>query len=438
MGWLEQENRTEDMKKIIQREIQSIDSLKERVAFKELMEGVFLSLYETNRQMYEGLEQRVKEELYYNKNNYHIKTGIIEREYFDESHHLFSPMEESDLAEKIYDMKEILRAVTEDGGFPVMKVMLRCDFLEIQRLWESQPVFEGIIETEEPEREWRIEVKLRENRDYLKKIEYLYLLFVKNGIPWQTVNAAYLYKMADVVVTKLPEELTGNEKIKQVTIQFGEYSRIVCKDVIPVWNIQKLILESIGFPTPCEDHINYEHNISLRDYGAGNAYLVEDDRKIRSVSQTGEKLRIVSGAGEAKKWNIYSIRSSGEQKIDRYTYPILGNGRAESFAEKYREKWNQSIRTKTELTHFIKGFGLEDYVCYQDCQVAKKFPDKKETYSMNSFITDEIRNSRTQDKLILFFRPGQKEAWLQRDILSFLTSEVQRIYPEYECGGVLV
>lgn len=427
----------EGMKRIIQQEIQSIDSLEERVAFKELMESVFLSVYETNQQMYDRLEQRVTEELDYSKDHYHIRMGMIEREYFDASHHLFSPMEESDLEEKSYDMQEILRVVTEDGAFPLMKVMLHCDYLEIQRLWEKQPVFEGMIRTEQPEREWKIEVQLRQNRDYLKKIEYLYFLFIKNGIPWQTVNASYLYKMADMAVTKLPEEITGNEKIVEVTIQFGEYSRIVQKNVIPVWNIQKLELESIGFPTPCEDHVNFEHNISLRDYGTNNAYLVEDDRKIQSVSQCGEKLRIVSGVSEAKKWNIYSIRSSRDRKIDRYTYPILGNERMESFAEKYQEKWGQSIRTKTELAHFLKGFGLQDYVCYQDCRVAKNFPDKKETYSMNAFITDEIRNREAQEKLILFFRPGQKETWLQRDILSFLVSEVQRIYPEYDCGGVL-
>lgn len=438
MEWTDRENRIEEMKEIIQREIQSIDSLKERVAFKELMEGVFLSLYETNLQMYEGLECRIKEETNYNGKYFHIKTGIVEREYFDASHHLFSPMDEDDVSEKSYDMKDILMSVTEEGAFPLMKVMLHCDYLEIQRLWKKPPVFEGIIETDEPESEWKVEVQIRENKDYLKKIEYLYLLFVKNGIPWQTVNASYLYKLADVVVTKLPEEITGNERIKKVTVRFGEYSRIIREDIIPVWNIKKLVMDSVGFPVPCEDHVSYEHSISLHEHGAGNAYLVEDDHEIQSVSQIGERLRIVSSASEAKKWNIYSIRSSREQKIDRYTYPILGNERAESFAEKYQARWNQSIHTKTQLAHFLKGFGLEDYVQYQDCRVEKEFPDKKETYSMNLFITDELRNRETQDKLILFFRSGQKETWLQRDILSFLISEVQRIYPEYDCGGVLV
>lgn len=271
-----------------------------------------------------------------------------------------------------------------------------------------------------------------------EKIEYLYLLFTRNGIPWQTVNAPYLYKMADMIVTGLPEGITGKEKIRRVTIQFGEYSSMIQEDVIPVWNIQRLELDSIGFPIPCGDHQNYEHSVSLKKHGINHAYLVEDDRNVQSVSQEGERLRIVCKTGEAKKWGIYQIRSSQEQKIDRYTFPIMGNGREESFAEKYQRKWNQQIRTKTELAHFIKGFGLEDYVRYQDCQVEDDFPGNRETYAVNCFIPDEIRLRSTQKKLVLYFQPGKQERWLQRDILSFLVSEVQRIYPEYDCGGILV
>ena len=106
MGWSGQEDGMDVMKEIIQKEIQSISSLEERVIFKNLMEGVFLSLYDTNREMYEGLERRIKEELDYDKNRYYVKTGIVEREFFDASHHLLSPMDESDLAEKLYDMKD--------------------------------------------------------------------------------------------------------------------------------------------------------------------------------------------------------------------------------------------------------------------------------------------------------------------------------------------
>ncbi len=435
---MEQTDSIEMMKEMIQNEIQSIDVLTERTAFKELMEGVFLNLYETNLKMYGELEQRVQDELGYDQSRYRIRTGVIEREYYDESHHFLSPIEEKDLEETHYDMAEILQAVNEAGAFPLMKVMICCDYLELQKLWEASPVFKGIISTEAPEKEWEIEVQLRKNETYLEKINYLYHLFIKNGVPWQTVNAPYLYKMADVVVTRLPKELSGTEKIRQVTIQFGEYSRIVQKELIPVWNIQKLILDGIGFPTPCGDHSNYEHNISIHEYGSEHAYLAEDNQKIQSVIQTMDKLRIISETKEAKKWNIYMLRSSKDRRIDRYTYPLMQNGHIGSFAEKYQRKWNQNIRTRTELAHFIRGFALEEYVCYQDCGIMEQFPGERETYSMNPFIEDEVRVPSAQMKLVLYFKKGQREPWLQRDILSFLTSEVQRIYPEYECGGVLL
>ncbi len=122
MEQMEQETRMKAMKEMIQREIQSISGLEERVAFKELMESVFLSLYETNLKMYEELEQRVKDDLEYDKNRYYIKTGMIEKEFFDASHHLLFPMEENDLREKVYSMKEIGQAVAEGGEFPLMKV----------------------------------------------------------------------------------------------------------------------------------------------------------------------------------------------------------------------------------------------------------------------------------------------------------------------------
>lgn len=78
-------NQKEDMREMIRREIQSIRVIEERVAFKNLMEGVFLALYDTNEQMYSDLEKRVQDELAYDVNRYLIKTGVIERQYFDAS-----------------------------------------------------------------------------------------------------------------------------------------------------------------------------------------------------------------------------------------------------------------------------------------------------------------------------------------------------------------
>ena len=73
MGWSGQEDGHGRNERDNQKEIQSNKQSGRRVIFKNLMEGVFLSLYDTNREMYEGLERRIKEELDYDKNRYYVK-----------------------------------------------------------------------------------------------------------------------------------------------------------------------------------------------------------------------------------------------------------------------------------------------------------------------------------------------------------------------------
>jgi len=387
--------------------------------------------------MYEELEKRVQDELAYDVNRYRIRTGVIEKQFFDVSHHLMFPMEGSDVQKKSYNATDIAQALEEDGEFVLMKVLLHCDYQQIQKIWNSEIEFEGILQTDKPEKDWKITVRLRQNMDYLKKIGQLYQLFIKNGIPWQTVNAPYLYKMADVVLTHLPEAIPKTEIIQKVEIQFREYQPLICYNIIPIWNVCKLNLESVGFPVPCEEHKNFEHNISIQKYGTQHAYLAEDDLDIQSISQRKDRLLITSKVSDAKKWNIYMIRNVEDSKIDRYLYPLMENERKETFTEKFQRKWEQRVKTKAELSRFIRGFGMENYVIYQDCAIADEFEKEKETYSMNPFIEDEMRDYQAQKKLILYFIPGPEEAWLQRDIASFLVSEVQRLYPEYECGGIM-
>ena len=57
---------------------------------------------------------------------------------------------------------------------------------------------------------------------------------------------------------------------------------------------------------------------------------------------------------------------------------------------------------------------------------------------MNFFMNDEIRSRKGRRRLVLLFEAGREEGWLQRDIASFLVSEVQELYPEYQCEGKIV
>ena len=67
-----------DMEEMIKEEISRIGGLKERVVFKDVIERLFLSLYETNQEMYRELESRIMDDLVFDLNRYQITMGIME------------------------------------------------------------------------------------------------------------------------------------------------------------------------------------------------------------------------------------------------------------------------------------------------------------------------------------------------------------------------
>ena len=163
--------------------------------------------------------------------------------------------------------------------------------------------------------------------------------------------------------------------------------------------------------------------------------MVGEKSGIRNVRQNRDRLLITGEIRNTELWDVYMIRSGEEHKIDRYTYPVMENLRRDGFAERFLRKNGQKVRTKGELERFIRGFALEPYIEYQDCRLEDGEGEEAETYSMNFFIKDEIREQKGRRKLILFFKEQGKETWLLRDIASFITSEVQELYPEYQCEG---
>ena len=116
----------------------------------------------------------------------------------------------------------------------------------------------------------------------------------------------------------------------------------------------------------------------------------------------------------------------------------MENFRKDGFAERFKIRAGQPVKTKGELRRFILGFGLEDYIEYQDCRLEEPGNGMGETYSMNFFMKEEVREQKGKRHLLLYFKPKSPKEWLLRDLASFISSEVQELYPEYQCEGVLL
>lgn len=426
-----------DMEEMIKKEISLISGLQERVVFKDIIEQLFLSLYETNREMYRELESRVMDDLSFDINRYQITMGIMEREYVDLSHHLLSPMGDEDSQRKEYKMPEIMEQLQERGRCLVRTYFMEYDYLGIEKLLEKCR-FGGRIWTESGD--YPAEFTVCRKEEYLQEISRLYKVFVSNGIPWQTVNAPYLYKFVDVYLTGIPKEVETAKMITKIEPDLEEYAQWAKEDFIPIWNIRKLKMDSVGFPVPCEDHKSYEHIISIREYGNEHVYLIDDTARIHSIRQKENRLILMGEEAKARKWNIYMIRNGQNRRFDRFTYPLMTNQRKDEFLERFGRRQGVRVRTEGELSRFIGGYGMEGYVEYAGYEILdrKKGERVTETYPMNGFILDEIRENEYRKHLLLLFRKKGGQDFLIRDIMSFLVSEVQLLYGEYMCEGRLL
>ena len=134
-----------DMEEMIKEEISRIGGLKERVVFKDVIERLFLSLYETNQEMYRELESRIMDDLVFDLNRYQITMGIMEREYLDPSHHLLSPMRETDMTVPAYDIPEMTRQLGEEGGAWSERILWNMTIWGYKSFWTRSGSGEGSI-----------------------------------------------------------------------------------------------------------------------------------------------------------------------------------------------------------------------------------------------------------------------------------------------------
>lgn len=426
------------MKDKIYEKINNVENLKDRALLKELLSEVFIPLYEHSENMYNSLEDRVFDEIEYNQKNYSVYTSIVKKQDFDPIHYFLHPMIEEDIKDKEYDLKYILNTMIENKQANMFKVFFECDYMRFKDILEGNIIFKGNIKTNK--RAYEACFKIQENTEYKNQIYKLYQMFIRNNIPWTTINAPYISRVVDVVLVEYEEGITKDEMIQEVNVDFGEFGKYIEYDMVPVWNIQKRTLKSTGFPMPCEDKINFEHIVSLKSEGIEHGYLViYDNEDITNIRHTKDNVIITGEIEEATDWNIFKVLKIRESKLDKYSYELVSNSKKVSFIEKMSSKNGVNIKTKAELIRVINSFEVSKYLEFKDVKIVDiKDELKEETYDMNFFIIDEIRDQDYSKKLILYFTQKENDCFIIRDLLSFIVSQIQLNYPEYKCEGRLI
>jgi len=414
--------------------LRKIEDLEQRQLLKDIVSGVFVNLIDYQDDMNKRLEDRVFNEIDDAENRFDIYVTLSSKEDVDPIHECLFPMRPADLESKSINKKKLLESFKTNEPAVLFTLFLACDSMHIQQLLAEQRRFNGRLVTTEGQVE--IKVSLTQNLDYLQEMNKLYPLFQINGLPWKTINHPFVYKFFNVNLVDCPP-LNEDAEITEIIVDLEEYEDKKRMNMVPLWNIERHEVKNVGFPVPAIDKVNYEHVLSIRKIGNQHGYLVEaEEDNVRYVKHSDNELTIVSPQDKSGVWQLIKIAKMEEEKIGKLNYELVSNRRIEHFIHKFANKYTATVKTKGEITRMINSFEAANRFELVDVEIVESFSGTSFTHSANTFLTEMIGENNHRKTMLLKFKAKEERNFIANDILSFLVSEVQRHFFEYECVGV--
>lgn len=332
------------------------------------------------------------------------------------------PMCPEDMVEHRVEISELIESMDAGREHYVYTVYIGADYLKLRQLDDSPRVFRGTIRTVYEE-EFPARFCVKQCEKYVAELKKLYAEFINNGISWHTVCAPYIYKMYDVFITETgcPNE----EEIAEINVDFEEYASEVEYDRVPIWNINTLEIKTSSYPDFALDNIHYLHVIYESRLDVKKDYLVAGNIPLWDVSMINGELRIQCDENAPVNWILREF--SYEKGMITSGYQQFHNtGGALS----------KPIHTIAEAKCFVSSLGYDNYLKLTDIRPENKI-SRDESYDMDAFLLEEIRHRKGEEKLQFIFEPVEPGNVFNRDIMSYLVSRLQLIYPEYLCRGIL-
>ena len=422
-----------DMENYIRQRILELDQLENRELFKTIVQNSIIELYKHIKGEYDELERRVFDETPRAERLPDLITCVVSRDKYDVTDADMHPMIADDLNRVELNGAELIETVKSGREFYVYTCMIKADYLELKKLMTGDRRFRGVIENEYVETP--AEFILKPNERYIRKAQEFYHIAKLNRMPWRSVNTAYLYKLFDVYAVSL-EAWDDQLEVKKVTPEFDEFGDRILYEPLPIWNAREVIIKANAYPQPAVDRKYYEHYLYRKQFRADREYLLkQSDEIVRDIRRQAGDLYIICDSDLPGDWHFYEFSASPDPK--NYENPLMSNEQNEGFSRNMIEYFGQRIKTRTEMIRFFKSFKSSEYLTFVDAKLKGK-PRRLETYPTEQFIEYEYRTGDRNQTLELSFRPLDEDFYLNRDVMSFLVTEIQHLFPEYNCVGRLV
>lgn len=426
-----------DYEKYIQERLKEIDNLDERRYAKELLLNSLGEVFKWTEAKYEALEQRIREELAVSWKRFHIAMTIIEKENYDPINSFWHPICEEDIGKE-----------TDKRGY--MTIYLEAGEREYKEFLKMDT-----IDGTEEETGRNIRFQIRKSLRYEKMMKKLYALFSSNHIPWQTVHMGHVERFFDLAPE---EEILADSK---VIFQWGEWEKRIKRGFIPLWNMEKTMVQSQEFRHPRLDEVIYEHIYYLGNGQEEDGYLIEAGDNILSIRYEKNKALVKTEKEVLEKVFLYRLHQGNRGNSYGYRYPILSNERKDNLAVRYLQQTGNFIQTPMELHRKAEELsgGYKIRLAGYEIRDAAENDSIGETDmgaigrriegDMNGYIGTQIFSRDKRSVLLFRFqreameegkeaeREGTQGDYLYESQIKYILSQLQMEFLEYRCMGTV-
>lgn len=400
----------------------------ERRQLRTIMNSFFSPFYQYMEEKYKHLEQRMLEKDKQERASFDIVTTICPKDKLIAYEDTMFPMFEEDLEKQYIRVDELITCLKEEKEYYCYLAYGQMEFEKLQNLWKEKRRFKGKIKTGDAE--FEAYFILKKSEKYGKKIKELYEIFMRNQIPWHTLQIPFLNKMIEVYIVEAsyPE----GDIIESIEVDFEEYREQILFDMVPVWNIGTRKIKSSAYPAFEVDQINFTHIIYSSQLEKKCQYLVANDQvEYWNVRKESGDLCIECKEVEPVSWHLLEIHNDIQCHY-KEAYPLMSNA---------REVQTDTMLTRTlgELRKRIGELQVDDYLKFKEIQKIDSSDWKENnTYSMDEAIQEELQVQGSRPGLLFVFEAVDKSNYLNGDVLSYVVSSLQWELREYQCFGKIM
>ena len=336
------------------------------------------------------------------------------------------------------------------GHIYLENIYLNLDLRKINEVSERE--FAGWINIDG--NNYEIKVKVARDKSYFDEIEKLHNAFELNGKSWKTLNMAHFMRWYKVELVEYDFEMERNilERIQngdcEITYDFEEIQDRVLRNRELLWNIERKKIISTIFVRPTKIDLSFEYTINFED---NEQILVSNHQNedILCCYYSGKnKLNIISKKNTGDVWDIFSIKpiekcrkileifEKNSEKQENYFH--FTNFKNESFIDKIQKK-NKNTRSRAFLEkYFLEYEFTKDEIILKDINFKENIEENLDIYDCNENFRNEFQREYfdKKPKLNLFVEIKNFNEYSE-DKVSFLISEIQNNYIEFECRGYL-